>query len=428
MKVLKKLLGVTAVAALMGIATSLTAQAVFAEEAKKAENWNLTQEELEEQALLEVTNGDVLGVRGKDGVWEFHIYTIDGYIEMTNGELVWVFGYTHAKDSFENVGEIKTKEDAERLLEPVKVPADPVHLFVGEKARVVLHNTGMHYADEHSGINHVAHTIHFHGLDMAPAVDGVPSLPVDPVLEHKSFTYELTPQYEGSYMGHCHVDSFNHILAGMYFPIIVHQDRTKTAYGYKYDRDYTIFFSELSSTANEQLQEVGVVHGLQDWKADYFLINGRTFTDNLFNPRSIINDPRSRIVAYEDETVLIRFMAIGADHVFAPHPHGYHMEVIAMDSRKLKSTYEKDTLCIASGERVDVLVRIPHFASQRKCLSCNLGAGITIMHDHNLRGMVSTGKYPMGALTIFDVKSKARVVKPDEPLVKEGKPYNPLEH
>jgi FtsP/CotA-like multicopper oxidase with cupredoxin domain len=346
---------------------------------------------------------------------------------MTNGELVWVFGYTHAKGSFKNVGEVTTKEQVEQLLEPVKVPSDPVHLFVGEKARVTLHNTGMHCAAEHSGINHVAHTIHFHGLDLTPAVDGVPSLPVDPVLEHTAFTYELLPQYEGSFMGHCHVDSFNHILAGMYFPIIIHQDRSKTAYGYKYDRDYTLFLSELSSTANEQLQESGVVHGLQDWKADYYLINGRTFTDNLYHPRSVINDPRSRIVAYEDETVLLRLMAIGADHVFALHPHGYHMEVVALDGRKLKSTYDKDTICIASGERIDVLVRIPHFASQRKCLSCNLGAGITIMHDHNLRGMVSTGKYPMGALTIFDVRSKSKAAQPEAPI-KGGKPYNPLEH
>ena len=418
-----KLIGRTT-ALLLGIAIYSISPNVFAEEAKQTEVWNLSQDE---QDLINVTNGDIPGDRGKDGVWEFHLYTTDGYIEMTNGELVWVFGYTHAKGSFKNVGEVTTKEQVEQLLEPVKVPSDPIHLFVGEKVRITLHNTGMHCAAEHSGINHVAHTIHFHGLDLTPAVDGVPSLPVDPVLEHTAFTYELLPQYEGSFMGHCHVDSFNHILAGMYFPIIIHQDRSKTAYGYKYDRDYTLFLSELSSIANEQLQESGVVHGLQDWKADYYLINGRTFTDNLFHPRSVINDPRSRIVAYEDETVLLRLMAIGADHVFALHPHGYHMEVVALDGRKLKSTYEKDTICIASGERIDVLVRIPHFASQRKCLSCNLGAGITIMHDHNLRGMVSTGKYPMGALTIFDVRSKSKAVQPEAPL-KGGKPYNPLEH
>lgn len=64
---------------------------------------------------------------------------------------------------------------------------------------------------------------------------------------------------------------------------------------------------------------------------------------------------------FEDKTVLLRLMALGADHVFAIHPHGYHMEVVALDGRKLKSAYEKDTIYIASGERIDVLVRIPHF-------------------------------------------------------------------
>lgn len=98
----------------------------------------------------------------------------------------------------------------------------------------------------------------------------------------------------------------------------------------------------------------------------------------------------------------------------------------ALDGRKLKSSYEKDTLCIASGERIDILVKIPHFTSQKKCLSCNLGAGITIMHDHNLREMVSTGKYPMGALTIFDIRSKQKVAQSEAPV--KGKPYNPLEH
>ncbi|HLE86633.1 MAG TPA: hypothetical protein VI727_03090 [Candidatus Brocadiaceae bacterium] len=159
---------------LLGIAIYSVLPGAFAEEAKQTEVWSLSQDE---QDLINVTNGDIPGERNKDGVWEFHLYTTDGYIEMTNGELVWVFSYTH-----------------------------------------------------------------------------------------ESFIYELTPQYEGSFMGHCQVNSFNHILAG-----------------------------------------------------------------------------------------------------------------------------------------------------------------ITIMHDHNLRGMVSTGKYPMGALTIFDVRSKSKAAQPGAPI-KGGKPYNPLEH
>jgi len=151
-----KLIGLAAIVLSVGIKASFLPQNLLAEEAKAAEEWSLSQEEKE---LVNVTNDDILGERGKDGVWEFHLYTTDGYIEMTNGDLVWVFGYTHAKGSFKDVGEVKTKEQVEQLLEPVKVPSDPIHLFVGEKARITLHNTGMHYADEHSGINHVAHTI-----------------------------------------------------------------------------------------------------------------------------------------------------------------------------------------------------------------------------------------------------------------------------
>ena len=73
------------------------------------------------------------------------------------------------------------------------------------------------------------------------------------------------------------------------------------------------------------------MHRFWDWKADYYLINGRTFTDNLYHPRLCNKRSSFKVaVAYEDETVLLRLMAIGADHVFALHPHGYHMEVLAL--------------------------------------------------------------------------------------------------
>ncbi|MCR4320888.1 MAG: hypothetical protein NUV74_11205 [Candidatus Brocadiaceae bacterium] len=136
-----KLIGRTT-ALLLGIAIYSISPNVFAEEVKQTKVGSLSQDE---QDLINVTNGDILGERNKDGVWEFHLYTTDGYIEMTNGELVWVFTYTHAKGSFKNVGEVTTKEQVEQLLGPVKVPSDPIHLFVGEKARITLHNTGMHY-------------------------------------------------------------------------------------------------------------------------------------------------------------------------------------------------------------------------------------------------------------------------------------------
>ncbi|MCF6150605.1 MAG: multicopper oxidase domain-containing protein [Candidatus Kuenenia sp.] len=338
---------------------------------------------------------------------EFHLYVTDGYQEMADGEFIYFWGFTHAKE-FANVGEIKTKEERADKLLPLKVPGDEIRLTSGKNYVVVLHNAGWYETEEHSGINHVAHTIHFHGLDLIPAVDGVPDLPYPSVFPGEKYRYLLTipDDIEGSYMGHCHVDTTNHLMAGMYFPLIIEKTPNEI-YGYTFDREYTLVLSEVDSEYMEMLREEGNIRRGLDWKSNYFMLNGRIFMDNIHNPLSTINDPKTRIVAYEGETVLIRLMAIGYNHIFAWHPHGFHGLVIGTDGRKLSSPYEKDTLLIGSGERYDILYKIPDFSSKRECLSCNYGPGISIAHDHNMMGMVSQGIYPHGPMTIFDVRPKS---------------------
>ena len=36
-------------------------------------------------------------------------------------------------------------------------------------------------------------------------------------------------------------------------------------------------------------------------------------------------------------------------------------------------------------------------------MSCGFGKGISIAHDHHLRGEASNGQYPKGPLTVFIV-------------------------
>ncbi len=47
--------------------------------------------------------------------------------------------------------------------------------------------------------------------------------------------------------------------------------------------------------------------------------------DKLDNPLSTINDPKTRMVAYDGETVLVRLMAIGYDHISM---HGIRMDIM----------------------------------------------------------------------------------------------------
>lgn len=353
---------------------------------------------------------------------EFHLYVTDGYQEMADGEFIYVWGYAHA-EGFADVGEIKTEEERDAKLLPLKVPGDEIRFISGKNYVVVLHNTGWYETEEESGINNVAHTIHFHGLDLIPDVDGVPNLPYPSVFPGEVFRYLLTipEDIEGTYIGHCHVDSTNHIQAGMYFPLVIEkkpepgrniwETPAHQIYGYEYDREYTLFFSEIDSEYMEMLREKGDIrHGL-DWKSNYFMLNGRIFMDKLTNPLSTINDPKTRIVAYDGETVLIRLIALSYNHIFSWHPHAYHGLVIGTDGRKLPAPYEKDTLLLGAGERYDVLYKVPPFSSQSKCLSCNRGPGISIAHDHNMMGMISNGIYPHGPLTIFDIRRESEKPK-----------------
>lgn len=336
---------------------------------------------------------------GAPAVREFHLYTVDGELKFADGNSTWVVGFANWDDRF---GRAPEPVDREVLSKRLTVPGPEIRVKLGERIRVVMHNIGVCCAPKESGFQGVTHTIHWHGLDLVAPLDGVPDLPAPGVSEGKEYAYEFVPDFEGTYLYHCHVDSATHILLGMYGVLVVEGTEPKTIYGAKYDREYTLLLSEMDTKHNEAVREHGRTDMLE-WKSDYFLINGRIFSANLKNPLSSINDPRTRIVCKVGETVLLRVAAIANNHTFVLHPHGYHFEVIGTDGRKLPAPYFKDTLPVCSGERYDLLVRIGE-KHRGVCQSCNIGKGVSIMHDHNMSGMTSAGKYPQGALTIFEVQ------------------------
>lgn len=351
-------------------------------------------------ALVSTAAGAVLAARP---IRNIHLYVNDGDWEFADGKKTYIVGYVAWNQKFEAAPRGAT-------LPPPTIPSPEIRVKVGDEVHVFLHNAGHHHLAKDSAFSNVTHTIHFHGLDLVQAMDGVPGVPAEGLPEKllagvpvgEAYEYKFVAEYEGTYMYHCHVDSTTHILLGMYGAFIVEGAQPKTIYGHTYDREYTLFFSEMDTRHNEAIREEGE-YDLSKWKSDYFLLNGRIFTADLGNPLSTIADPKTVIKAKEGETVLLRLMGVGFSRDFVFHPHAYHMKVIGTDGRGLESPFWKDTLPIASGERYDVLV--PVIGKRNKvCMSCGMGKGISIAHDHNLGNMASTGKYPRGPLTIFVVE------------------------
>ena len=330
----------------------------------------------------------------------FHLYVNDGDYELADGKKTYIVSYVAYNDRFEEAPKGAP-------LPAPKIPAPTIRVRKGDEVHVFLHNTGHHHIEKDSSFGSVTHTIHFHGMDLVQAFDGVPGVPHADIPDKllagvpvgETFEYKFVAKDEGTYMYHCHVDTSTHAMLGMYGAFIVEGDKPNTIYGKHYDREYTLFFSELDTDHNDAIRDVGD-YDMMKFRTNYYLLNGRIFTADLKNPLSTIADPNSLIRAKEGETVLLRLLAMGFDHAFVLHPHAYHMQVVGTDGRELTAPYWKDTLPFHSGERYEVLIPIIG-KRDAVCLSCGLGKGLSIMHDHNLRAETSGGKYPRGPLTVF---------------------------
>jgi FtsP/CotA-like multicopper oxidase with cupredoxin domain len=91
-----------------------------------------------------------------------------------------------------------------------QVPGPTLRVRLGQTVRVVLRNELP-----------MPTTIHWHGVRVPNAMDGVPEVTQPPVLPGESFVYEFTPKDAGTYWFHPHVRSMEQVERGLYGLLIV---------------------------------------------------------------------------------------------------------------------------------------------------------------------------------------------------------------
>ncbi|TAK79600.1 MAG: hypothetical protein EPO16_01765 [Dehalococcoidia bacterium] len=186
------------------------------------------------------------------------------------------------------------------------IPGPAIRVNVGDKIRVVLHNK----LDESTAI-------HFHGMTVPNAQDGVPGITQPLVKPGESFTYEFTVRNSGSNMYHSHMNGATQIPAGLLGALVVADPSDA-----KVDHDELMI--------------------LNDGPLGYTL-NGKGF-------------PATQpIVVKRGERVRVRYMNEGLQ-IHPMHLHGMVQTVITKDGHPLPQPYIADTVLVAPGERVDVIV------------------------------------------------------------------------
>src|SRR5205085_9294619 len=92
------------------------------------------------------------------------------------------------------------------------VPGPEIRLQQGEPARITVSNQLRE-----------ATTVHWHGIRLPNAMDGVPGLTQKPIRPGTSFTYEFTPPDAGTFWYHPHADSLQQLGRGLAGALIVEE-------------------------------------------------------------------------------------------------------------------------------------------------------------------------------------------------------------
>jgi uncharacterized cupredoxin-like copper-binding protein len=190
------------------------------------------------------------------------------------------------------------------------VPGPTMKVAVGDKVRVVLHNQ----LPEST-------VIHFHGIKIPNAMDGVPDITQPPVKPGGSFTYEFVAKGPAVAIYHSHHDAQKQVPNGLFGAFIV---------------------GDLPVPAGVKVsQELPMI--LNDAGTIGFSINGKSFPAT------------APVVAKLGDWVLVHYYNEGIQ-AHPMHLHGMAPRVIAKDGFPLSQPYDADTVLVGPGERYSVLV------------------------------------------------------------------------
>jgi FtsP/CotA-like multicopper oxidase with cupredoxin domain len=188
-----------------------------------------------------------------------------------------------------------------------QVPGPQIQVHQGDTVRVIL-------------TNHLTQptTIHWHGLTVPNAMDGVPYITQDPVMPGQDFTYEFkVVDPPGTYLYHSHFNSTEQVGDGLYGAFVIEPEHTS------WDVEYTEILNDGA---------LGFTMDGKGWPAT------------------------APMTATLGQIVLIRLANVG-QMLHPLHMHGYHFTVVAQDGAPVQQPYSVDTLVIAPGETYDVLVQ-----------------------------------------------------------------------
>jgi FtsP/CotA-like multicopper oxidase with cupredoxin domain len=218
------------------------------------------------------------------------------------------------------------------------VPGPELRLRQGERLRVAVDNT----LTEET-------TIHWHGVRVPNAMDGVPHLTQKPIRAGERFVYEFDAVDAGTFWYHPHQRSFEQVGRGLYGPLIIEEHEPV-----RVDRDVTWMLGDWRLTKSGELREdFGNRHDIHH--------NGRV--GNTVTINGMVPDT---FAVRKGERIRLRLINAANARIFGLDFAGHEPVIIALDGQPVTPhAPDKGLVVLGPAMRVDLIIDMTGKASSR---------------------------------------------------------------
>ncbi len=210
-----------------------------------------------------------------------------------------------------------------------RVPGPEIRIRQGQPARIIVENQ----LSEET-------TVHWHGIRLPIAMDGVPGISQPPIKPGESFTYEFTPPDAGTFWYHPHADGLQQLGRGMAGALVV-----EAAEPVAVDRDVLWMLADWRLTSDAQIAP-GFGSGMDA------AMSGRV--GNTVTINGIVSERES---VRAGERIRLRLVNGALARIMRLRFEGHRPVIVAIDGQPCEPHEPGDgRLLIGPAMRVDVVI------------------------------------------------------------------------
>lgn len=209
------------------------------------------------------------------------------------------------------------------------IPGPTLRLRQGQPARILVENR----LDEDT-------SVHWHGIRLPNAMDGVPGLTQPPIKPSESFSYEFTPPDAGTFWYHPHANSLQQLGRGLAGALIVEEAEPIAV-----DRDVLWVISDWRLTADGQL-------AADFGNAMEAAMAGRIGNTVTINGRLSNSEP-----VQAGERIRLRLVNTALARIMALHFEDHRPVIVAIDGQPCDPHEPSDErILLGPAMRVDIIL------------------------------------------------------------------------